>query len=121
MRAKGKQKLSLDSLKLSSYSEVKTRIKAKIGKMPSLPKGLPKGNWSEQALKVLGERYLVKNAKGKIIESPEDMCWRVSWEAASAEALWGKTRKEVKIQAKEYYELFIDHVFLPNSPTLMKK
>ncbi|MBU0572760.1 vitamin B12-dependent ribonucleotide reductase [Patescibacteria group bacterium] len=87
--------------------------------MPPLPKGLSKGEWSEQASKVLGERYLMKDAKGKIIETPEDMCWRVSWEAASAEALWGRNRKEVKIQAKEYYKLFTEHVFLPNSPTLM--
>lgn len=119
LSANGKQKYSLDNLKFPSYSEVKEQIKAKIGKMPPLPKGLLKGNWSEQALKVLGERYLVKDGKGKIVETPEDMCWRVSWEAASAEALWGKTRKEIKIQAKEYYKLFVDHIFLPNSPTLM--
>lgn len=119
LRTGGKQKLSLDNLVFSSYDEIKKQIKTKIGRMPSLPKGLPKGNWSEQALKVLGERYLLKNSKGKIIETPEGMCWRVSWEAASAEALWGKNRKEIKIQAKEYYQLFIDRVFLPNSPTLM--
>ena len=119
LRTNGEQKLSLDNLKFSSYSEIKEQIKTKIGKMPSFPKGLPKGNWSEQALKVLGERYLLKDTKGKIIETPEGMCWRVSWEAASAEALWGKTRGEIKIQAKECYKLFVDHLFLPNSPTLM--
>jgi ribonucleoside-diphosphate reductase alpha chain len=119
LRKGRKKELSLDNLEFSSYGEIKEQIKTKIGKMPSLPKGLPTGNWSKQALKVLGERYLVKDAKGKIVETPEDMCWRVSWEAASAEALWGKNRKEIKIQAKEYYKLFIDHVFLPNSPTLM--
>lgn len=119
LRTNGKQKYSLDNLKFPSYNEIKEQIKTKIGKRPSLPKGLPKGNWSEQALKVLKERYLVKDSKGKTIETPEDMCWRVSWEAASAEALWGKTRKEIKTQAKGYYKLFIDHVFFPNSPTLM--
>ena len=119
LRTNREQKLSLDNLTFSSYDEIKERIRTKIGKIPSLPKGLPTGNWSKQALKVLGERYLVKDSKGKIVETPEDMCWRVSWEAASAEALWSKNRKEIKIQAKEYYKLFIDHVFLPNSPTLM--
>jgi len=118
-RTNGEQKLSLDNLEFPSLSEINERIKTKIGKMPPLPKGLSKGEWSEQASKVLGERYLMKDAKGKIIETPEDMCWRVSWEAASAEALWGRNRKEVKIQAKEYYKLFTEHVFLPNSPTLM--
>ncbi len=57
LRTNGEQKLSLDNLKFSSYSEIKEQIKTKIGKMPSFPKGLPKGNWSEQALKLLGERY----------------------------------------------------------------
>ncbi len=118
-RTNGEMKYSLDNLKFSSHSEVIEQIEAKIGKAPSLPKGLPKGNWSKQAVKVLGERYLAKDAKGKLVETPEDMCWRVSWEAAAAEALWGKTRKEIKIQAKEYYQLFVDHLFLPNSPTLM--
>ena len=113
------QKLSLENLEISSLEELKKKIKTKIGVAPSLPKGLPEGSWSKQALKVLGERYLGKNSKGKIVETPEDMCWRVAWEVASAEALWGKNRKEVKIQAKEYYNLFVEHLFFPNSPTLM--
>ncbi|PJA42963.1 ribonucleotide-diphosphate reductase subunit alpha, partial [Candidatus Woesebacteria bacterium CG_4_9_14_3_um_filter_39_10] len=87
--------------------------------MPKIPKDLKKGVWTEQAVKVLEERYLKKDNNGKTIETPEEMCWRVSWEVASAEARWGKTKKEILETAKDYYNLLVKHEFLPNSPTLM--
>ncbi len=111
--------LSLDSLVFLPYEKIKEEIHKKIGYMPDKPKDLKKGFWTEQAVKVLSERYLMKDAKGKIIETPEDLCWRVAWEVASAEARWGKTKKEVLDIAKTFYNLLIGHEFLPNSPTLM--
>ncbi|MGZ3599824.1 MAG: ribonucleotide reductase N-terminal alpha domain-containing protein, partial [Ktedonobacterales bacterium] len=36
------------------------------------------GEWSEAALRVLRERYLLKDAEGKLIETPDEMCWRVA-------------------------------------------
>jgi len=119
MPRKSKQKLTLENLEFSSYEENKIKIVKKVGELPPIPKDLSKGNWTEQALKVLEERYLQKNEKGEIIETPEDMCWRVSWEIASAEALWGKTKREVVARTKEYYKLLVSREFLPNSPTLM--
>jgi len=113
------QKPSLETLTFSSYEENKEKIIKKVGELPSIPKNLPKGNWTEQALKVLEERYLQKNEKGEAIENPEDMCWRVAWEIASAEALWGKSKREVVSLAKDYYKLLVSREFLPNSPTLM--
>jgi hypothetical protein len=41
LRKSRKKELSLDNLEFSSYGEIKEQIKTKIGKMPSLPKGLP--------------------------------------------------------------------------------
>jgi ribonucleoside-diphosphate reductase alpha chain len=111
--------LSLESLIFTPYEKIKEEIYKKVGSMPKLPKDLNKGIWTEQAIKVLNERYLMKDDKGKVIETPEDMCWRVSWEIASAEARWGKTRREVIEISKDYYDLLIKHEFLPNSPTLM--
>ncbi len=111
--------ITLESLVFLPYEKVKEDIGKKVGSMPKMPGDLKKGVWTEQAKKVLDERYLMKDNKGKIIETPEDMCWRVSWEIASAEARWGKTRKEVIGIAKDYYNLLIKHEFLPNSPTLM--
>ncbi len=118
-RSNGEQELSLENLTFPSLEEIKKEINKKVGKKPSLPKGLPKGEWSDQALRVLEERYLRKNKNGKIIETPEDVCWRVSWEIASAEARWGKTKREVKARAKEFYKMLVSREFLPNSPTLM--
>ncbi|MBI2405487.1 vitamin B12-dependent ribonucleotide reductase [Candidatus Microgenomates bacterium] len=110
---------SLSSLRLSSYEETVERVKKKLSKRSSLPQDLPKGEWTEQALRVLGERYLLKDEKGQVIETPEEMCWRVAWEMASSEVLWGKTRREVEEYARQYYLMLANHWFLPNSPTLM--
>jgi ribonucleoside-diphosphate reductase alpha chain len=109
----------LEKMVVPSYKEVKEKIVKKIGRLPELPKDLPSGDWTEQSLRVLNERYLRKDKEGKVIETPEQMCWRVSWEIASAEALWGKGRNEVKRFAREYYQMLISKKFLPNSPTLM--
>ena len=77
-----------------------------------------KGNWSESALRVMGERYLARQGD-KVLETPEGMCWRVAGEIAAAEEKWGKSPKEIYDVACRYYDLMIEGVFLPNSPTLM--
>lgn len=112
-------KIVLDSLFAPSYESIMSEIEKKIGKRPTLPKDLPQGTWSEQALKVLEERYLVKDEEMRVVETPEEMLWRVAWEIASAESRWGKDRKLVKKQAEEFYLLMSSRKFLPNSPTLM--
>lgn len=115
----GETKVSLDKLFAPEYEEVMAQIKKKVGDRPVRPADLPKGNWTEQSLKVLKERYLVKNEKLEPIETPGDMLWRVSWEIASAEARWGSTKKKVMASAREFYGLMASREFLPNSPTLM--
>jgi len=82
--------------KFTSLEEVINKIDKKLGKRPGMPKGLPKGDWTKQSLRILNERYLGRDAKGKVIETPEMMCWRVAWEVASSEVLWGKGKREVK-------------------------
>jgi len=109
----------LDDLELSDYKEMVTKIDKKIGKMPKLPKDLTQGVWTDQSKKVLSERYLKKDEEGRIIETPDELCWRVSWDIAKAEVSWGKGKKEVLKIAKTFYNLLVKHEFLPNSPTLM--
>ena len=116
---KTKKPISLAELSFPTHQETKAKIVNKVGPVPPLPKNLPKGNWSEQALKVLKERYLVRNQKGEIIESPDQMSWRVAWEIASADALWSNDKKNIEKLAKSFYKLLISRKFLPNSPTLM--
>lgn len=115
----GATHITLDDLSAPSYEEIMSDIRKRVGERPELPNDLPKGNWTEQALKVLSERYLVKNNKLEPIENPEQMVWRVAWEIASAEARWGATKKEVMTLARDFYNLIVSHKFIPNSPTLM--
>lgn len=76
---------------------------------------LRKGNWSEAALKVLRERYLYTGTDG-VQETPEQMIWRVAYEVARAESHDDDIILET---AQRFYDMMIDHKFLPNSPTLM--
>ncbi|WP_418790296.1 adenosylcobalamin-dependent ribonucleoside-diphosphate reductase [Phosphitispora sp. TUW77] len=69
------------------------------------------GIYNEDALRILEQRYLLKNAAGEAIESPEDMLYRVSKTAAAVEkdrAYWEDT----------FFNVMAGHRFLPNSPTL---
>lgn len=76
------------------------------------------GNWTEPALRVLRERYLTRKDE-EVVETPEEMCWRVAQCLASAEERWGKSQGAVQEIATAFYELMVDGYFMPNSPTLM--
>ncbi|MBI4573045.1 MAG: vitamin B12-dependent ribonucleotide reductase, partial [candidate division NC10 bacterium] len=86
--------------------------------MAQLTRPVKQGQWSESALRVLRERYL-NRSRGEATETPEDMCWRVAWAIAAAEATWGKTQEQTYDVASQFYDLMVDGYFLPNSPTLM--
>ena len=86
--------------------------------MAQLTRPVKQGQWSESAIRVLRERYL-NRSRGEAIETPEDMCWRVAWAIAAAEATWGKTQEQTYDVASRFYDLMVDGYFLPNSPTLM--
>src|SRR5215470_14768749 len=44
------------------------------------------GSWSETAVRVLRERYLLRDASGAVVETPDELCWRVATAVAQAEA-----------------------------------
>jgi len=67
---------------------------------------------SKNALQLLEKRYLLRDAKGKIIETPEGMFHRVARFIASAE-------NERNRYENAFYEMMASLEFLPNSPTLM--
>ncbi len=71
---------------------------------------------SRTAEVVLKKRYLLKDDKGEVIETPEEMCWRVARAIAKAEEKYGNDSEE---WAKKFFKLMYDQIFLPNSPTLM--
>ena len=76
------------------------------------------GKWTEPALRVLRERYLTRK-DGEVVETPEEMCWRVALAIAAGEARYGRSQAAVREIAEAFYEIMTDNSFLPNSPTLM--
>jgi len=68
------------------------------------------------ALKVLQERYLLKDENGNIIETPTQMFRRVAKAIAAQDVLYGKDPKKTE---EEFFTAMRNLVFLPNSPTLM--
>ncbi len=71
---------------------------------------------TENALRILRARYLLKDEAGRVIETPEEMFRRVARTVAGAEKLYNE-------DAAHWEEVFFDLIsslrFLPNSPTLM--
>jgi ribonucleoside-diphosphate reductase alpha chain len=77
------------------------------------------GTWTEPALRVLRERYLLRDERGEVIETPEEMCWRVAQSIAAGEARYGRSPAAVREVAAAFYDIMVDAYFVPNSPTLM--
>jgi len=84
-----------------------------------VPKGYPKGKWTSQAIRVMEERYLIKNLRGRILETPDEMCWRVAKEVGEVEKKFGADENNTKEAIRRFYELMVNRLFFPNSPTLM--
>lgn len=109
---------------------------------------MPKLSLSKNAITILEQRYLRKNAAGKVIEKPGDMFKRVAHNISLAnvkykykneiEKLTKKYKKEfyeitntkefqkfikndneLKKTEEEFYNLMVSLDFLPNSPTLL--
>jgi ribonucleoside-diphosphate reductase alpha chain len=74
---------------------------------------------SENALTVLENRYLIRDDKGKITETPGQLFNRVAHLVASIDANYGGSEQEVNQRQKKYYDIMASLKFLPNSPTLM--
>jgi len=79
----------------------------------------PDPKLTENALRVLQKRYLKKDDKGKVIETPKELFARVAWNLAQAERNYGADEAQVEEIARRFYRLIANLEFLPNSPTLM--
>lgn len=72
---------------------------------------------SENAKTVLYKRnYLKRDASGKVVETPEQMFYRVANAIAAASGSFGE---DVASDARNFYRMMRNFEFLPNSPTLM--
>ena len=84
-----------------------------------LPNDLPPAEMSENARTVMARRYLMKDEKGRPVEEPESMFWRVAHVIAEEDAKYGASDGAVDQLAREFYRLMTQRLFEPNSPTLM--
>ncbi|MEA3428184.1 MAG: vitamin B12-dependent ribonucleotide reductase [Thermodesulfobacteriota bacterium] len=75
-------------------------------------------HFSKKARVVLEKRYLKKDLKGKIIETPEDMIARVAATIASVDKIFDP-KADVDKTERIFLKLLSNKWFLPNSPTLM--
>jgi ribonucleoside-diphosphate reductase alpha chain len=74
---------------------------------------------SHSAKVVLEKRYLGKNDKGQVMETAQDMFWRVARNVAAVEKNFGRSPEEIEEASQIFYRLMSGLEFLPNSPTLM--
>ena len=77
------------------------------------------GSFTENALKVLEKRYLLKGSNNEIIETPKEMFHRISKHLAKQEEKFGAKKEEVKEWEEKFFNLMWDLDFMANSPTLM--
>jgi len=75
----------------------------------------PEPKLTVNALEVLMKRYLLKDDKGRILETPEQMFRRVAKAIAEVERNYGGNPLEA---AEQFYQAMSKLEFLPNSPTL---
>ncbi len=73
---------------------------------------------SQNALRVLEKRYLVKGPDGRAIEKPSDLFRRVAKNIAQGDLAYEPQADLTKTE-ESFYRLMADLRFLPNSPTLM--
>jgi ribonucleotide reductase alpha subunit len=71
-----------------------------------------KASLSDNARTVLEKRYLKKDENGKVIETPEEMFFRVAENIASAERLFG-TKSNPDIWTEKFYNMMVDLDFFP--------
>ncbi|MEW5784630.1 MAG: LAGLIDADG family homing endonuclease [Bacillota bacterium] len=74
---------------------------------------------SENARITYEKRYLRKDEKGNVLETPAELLRRVAQNIAAVEKNYRKTDSEISRIEEEFFQIMADSLFLPNSPTLM--
>jgi ribonucleoside-diphosphate reductase alpha chain len=73
---------------------------------------------SDSARSLLRLRYLRRDEEGRIIETEEELFWRVARAVAAAEDAFPRGPRSAEI-AEKFYELMTTLRFLPNTPALI--
>lgn len=93
-----------------SYRERKEELRKLKEKL-----GIEEPKLTVNALEVLKRRYLLRDERDRIIETPEEMFWRVARAIARVDRNYGEDPKESELT---FYRMMARLEFLPNSPTL---
>ena len=75
-------------------------------------------HFSDEALKILRQLFLLKDEEGNILETPQEMLLRVAKYVARADSQYHASDEEVKETERIFYTIMANLTFLPNSPTL---
>ena len=76
-------------------------------------------SFTDNALKILEMRYLLKDEEGNPVESVHEMYYRVARTMAEVEGQYGATEEEINEWYQKFFELMWSLDFMPNSPTIM--
>ena len=74
--------------------------------------GEDQGTLTENALRVLSNRYLKKDEHGEVVETPVELFRRVAAHVSTVE-------KDAEVWNERFFEMMWKREFMPNSPTLM--
>lgn len=92
----------------------------KIGlDIPSPPTRLAEPKLSENSWYIGKTRYARRDSAGNPIESPRELFWRVAYNIATADRLYGGNEKTHLTTAAKFYKLMSTGQFLPGTPTLL--
>ena len=93
-----------------AYREKKSELRRLRAKL-----GIEEPKLTVNALEVLRKRYLLRDEKGKIVETPAEMFMRVAKAIARIDKKYGGNPKKAE---ETFYKMMAKLEFLPNSPTL---
>lgn len=88
-------------------------------KIPTPPSKLAEPKLSENSWYIGKTRYARRDASGNPIESPKELFWRVAYNMATADRLYGADEKGHLATAAKFYKLMATRKFLPGTPTLL--
>jgi len=92
----------------------------KIGRtIPAVPATLGEPKLSKNAWYIGSTRYARRDSEGNPIETPKEMFWRVAYNIATADRLYGGNDRTHLSTATKFYKMMSTRKFLPNTPTLL--
>lgn len=75
-------------------------------------------SFSENALKMMRKRYLLRDENGTILETPIQMLHRISHALADVEKQYGKTQYEIEQIEKDFFYIMANKEFTPAGRTI---